>query len=139
LYFKFLALSNSLNADADVSKAISDLNVAWTTLTIEPSKRPSPVVPATSGGRAATAADKALLQTIVSQTVARVTTHNQIGDQINAQAKVMDAYKSVLDATASAFVALNIAIQKKQEVAPISFAVNVLNLRKAYLALQEAK
>jgi hypothetical protein len=139
LYFKFVALSNSLNVDADVNKAISELNVAWTTLKIESSKRPSPAVPVTSGGRAATAADKAVLQTIVSQTAARVTTYNQIGDQINAQEKVTDAYKSVLDATASAFVNLNIAIQKKQQVAPISFAINVLNLRKAYLALQEAK
>ncbi|MBE0622808.1 MAG: hypothetical protein IH605_19625 [Burkholderiales bacterium] len=139
LYFKFAALSNGLIADADVGKAITDLNLAWATLSIDPAKRPIAVAPVASGGRAATAADKAVLQTIVSQTAARVAAYNKIGDQIRAEGEVTEAYKGVLEATSRNFADLNVAIAKKREMAPISFAINVLNLRKAYLALQEAK
>ncbi len=141
LGFAFTDLANTLSdaKNKNLDKMIKGYNTALSALMANNNDRPNLIErKPNSKTHPANTDDVALLQTMVTQASAHVQAYNQIGDQIDAYKKIIEEYRKVLDATSGAFMQLNVAIQNKQALTGFTFAVNILELRKAYLKLQEA-
>lgn len=123
---------------ADAGPVLAEFNKAVAAYRTDHS-RPEPLVHAPGSPRSASAQDKALMQSVLAQANAHVTAYNRIDEQITAQEAVMAEYGKTLSAMSSAFAQMSTAIREKRTVTAIAFAGNVLELRKAYLQLQEAR
>jgi hypothetical protein len=147
---KFMAAANAQLPHSDVAAAIAGFNAALARQDIE--DKLGPVVHEPLDAKAikaakskekpaqdSTAETRALLQAMVNQANAMVDSYNQVGVQIRAHEKLMGEYRKTLDATGKQFVALNKAIVDGKRADTLAFAINVINLRKAYIEVREAK
>lgn len=139
LRFDFQDFVNTLDTNYNIDSAISRFNTVLKMMKASPSKLPDQIIHMPTSPHSANANDYSLLKVMINQTMEHIAKYNNIRDQVYALANLELEYKKVLVATSDAFNNLNFAIQNKQRMLPIDFTVDVLNLRKAYLKLQEAK
>jgi hypothetical protein len=178
LHRKMTPLVRSLNAEKEVTEAVSAFNAALAREEIEPTGKLPPVTlaprtvpkPAATNPSAAAASaaagpaadapklgapiaqppkpvapkpvaadEKALLQTIVNQTNALVDSQNQSVGKIKAEEKLVAEYKKALEACNASLADLHRAIKEGRHAQALALAINVLNLRKAYIEVREAK
>jgi len=139
LRFEFQDFVNTLTPDGTVENAISDFNEVLNTMQVNPDKLPDPIVHLPKSSRSPTGNDYSVLTLLIYNTTEQIAGFNSLKEQMKAIEIVKIEYKKVLVATSQAFTQINFAIQNKQRTLPIDFAVDVLNLRKAYIQLQESK
>lgn len=139
LRFDYKGFVNTLDASKDVSSEIDSYNKILVMMNVKPDKIPDLIIHLPDSSHTANASDLSILKLLSNQTIEHINKYNNIIEQINAIYAVKVEYKNVLKSTAQAFNNLNFAVQHKQYVLQTDFAVDVLDLRKAYLKLQEAK
>ena len=137
--FDYLGFVNTLDASEDVNTEIDGYNKSLLMMNVKPDKRPDPIKHLPDSSHTAEASDLSILKLLSNQTIERINKYNNIIEQINAIYEVKIEYKKVLKSTSQAFNNLNFAVQHEQYVLQTDFVIDVLNLRKAYLKLQEAK
>ena len=139
LRFEFQDFVNTLSSNGTVISTIEDYNKVLKTMRVHPDKLPDPIVHNPKSPHSPTMNDYSVLKLLINNTTEQITYYNNIKGQMKAIENVKIEYKKVLVATSEAFTQINFAIQNKQRTLPIDFAVDVLNLRKAYIQLQESK
>lgn len=139
LRFDYQDFVNTLDASEDVNTEIESYNKTLLMMKVKPDKRPDPIIHLPNSSHAADASDYSILKLLSNQTTEHINKYNNITEQINAIYDVKVEYKKVLNSTAQAFNNLNFAVQHEQYVLQTDFVIDVLDLRKAYLKLQEAK
>jgi hypothetical protein len=159
IYFNFASVANSLVADPALSSSIANLNSTLARLNVDVAvNRPGPLVhvpplapPATPKGakpkpkpgvavpRAANADEIALLKSLQHQANELIDEYNRLGETIKTQHALIEEYKKTLEACKASLTQLNNAVKDGKRAETLAFAMNVLNLRKAYIAVREAK
>jgi len=139
LRFDYQDFVNTLDASEDVNTEIDGYNKTLLMMNVKPEKLPDPIVHLPDNSHTADASDYSILKLLSNQTTEHINKYNNIIEQINAINAVKVEYKKVLKATSQAFNNLSFAIQYEQYVLQTDFVIDVLNLRKAYLKLQETK
>jgi hypothetical protein len=139
LRFDYQDFVNTLDANEDVNTEIESYNKTLLMMNVNPEKRPDPIIHSPNNSHSADASDYSILKLLSNQTAEHINKFNNIIEQINANIAVKVEYKKVLNSTAQAFNNLNFAVQHEQYVLQTDFVIDVLDLRKAYLKLQEAK
>jgi hypothetical protein len=137
--FDYQGFVNTLDASEDVNTEIDVYNKTLLMMNVEPEKLPDPIKHLPDSSHTADASDFSILKLLSNQTIEHINKYNNIIEQINAINDVKVEYKKVLKSTSQAFNNLSFAIQYEQYVLQTDFVIDVLDLRKAYLKLQEAK
>jgi phage regulator Rha-like protein len=89
--------------------------------------------------RAANADEIALLKSLQHQANELIDEYNRLGETIKTQHALIEEYKKTLEACKTSLTQLNNAVKDGKRAETLAFAMNVLNLRKAYIAVREAK
>ena len=139
LRFDYQDFVNTLDTSEDVIIEIESYNKNLLMMNVKPDKRPDPIDHLPDNSHTADASDYSVLKLLSNQTKEHINRYNNIIEQINAVYDVKIEYKKVLNSTSQAFNNLNFAVQHQQYVLQTDFVIDVLDLRKAYLKLQEAK
>jgi len=140
LFARVRPVVNSLKVDDGVTAMVAGFNTSLARLDAKGVEKPDPVahVPAPNA-KAATADDLALMQALLNQGNALVDSINQVGKKIQSHRGLIEEYKKVLAACSGSLEELNAAVRDGTRVGTLAFAVNVMNLRKAYIEVREAK
>jgi hypothetical protein len=139
LRFDYKDFVNTLDASEDVNSEIDSYNKTLLMMNVRPDKMPDQITHSPDSSHSADASDYSILKLLRDQTIEHINRYNKIIEQINAINAVKVEYKKVLKSTSQAFNNLSFAVQHEQYVLQTDFVIDVLNLRKAYLKLQEAK
>jgi hypothetical protein len=121
----------------DLDQIISRYEETLATLTDSPLAQNKINNPA--GAAMATAADLAILQSLLDNISHSILGFNRLTDAIKAHQKVTEEYKLSLASTASALQNLNAGIKMNQRAALVGFAEQALHLREALLKYQNTK
>jgi hypothetical protein len=139
LRFDYQDFVNTLDSSENVNTEFESYNKNLLMMNVNPEKRPDPINHLPNNSHTADASDYSILKLLSNQTIERINKYNNITEQINAIIAVKVEYMKVLNSTAKAFKNLNFAVQHQQYVLQTDFIIDVLDLRAAYLKLQEAK
>ena len=139
LRFSFDELINSYSADENIENLISEFNENLVLMTVPSDEQPDPVDNLSSGANKPAAADLNTLKLLINQLSVHIHNYNKIILQLEALEDVKLQYENLLRLTSESFENLNFAVQHNQYFLPIDLTIDALNLRKAYLKLQEAK
>ncbi len=139
LRFDYQDFVNTLDSSEDVNTEIDSYNENLLNMNVKSNEMPDTIIHLPNSSHAADLSDYSILKLLSNQNTEHINKYNNIIDQINAIITVKVEYKKVLNSTAQAFNNLNFAVQHEQYVLQTDFVIDVLDLRKAYLKLQEAK
>ena len=139
LRFSFQELINSYSAEENIESLISEFNENLILMNVPSEELPDQVEYLSGGTNNPDVADINTLKLLVNQLSVHIQNYNKIVEQLEAIADVKLQYQNLLQVTSESFENLNFAIQHEQYFLPIDLTIDVLNLRKAYLKLQEAK
>jgi hypothetical protein len=137
--FDFQELVNSFKASEDVEQLLFEFNGVMQLMNTSSNELPEPVVSSSEGNTEVTTTDLNIMKLSIDELFTSVQNYNSTVDQLKAMDEVKEQYKIILQTTSESFENLHLAIQQDQYLLPIDITIEVLNLRKAYLKLQEAK